>query len=193
MLIPTSGHARIRGLDCARDRVELKRHVGYLPDVPAFFDYLTGWELIRFVGQMHGMDRELLSQRAQLLMTELDIGDAAGEFVTNYSLGMKKKMGLALALLHDPEVLILDEPTSGLDPLATRQVQKLIRSYASSGRSVLLSTHVLDMAERQCDRVAIIARGRLVAEGPPLELRERVGEDRSLEDAFLALTRDGSP
>jgi ABC-2 type transport system ATP-binding protein len=106
---------------------------------------------------------------------------------------MKKKMGLALALLHDPEVLILDEPTSGLDPLATRQVQKLIRSYASSGRSVLLSTHVLDMAERQCDRVAIIARGRLVAEGPPLELRERVGEDRSLEDAFLALTREGSP
>jgi len=193
MLVPTSGHARIRGLDCTRKRVELKRQVGYLPDAPAFFDYLTGWELIRFVGQMHGMDRELLAQRAQVLMMELDIRDAADEFVTNYSLGMKKKMGLALALLHDPEVLILDEPTSGLDPRATHQVQELIRNYASSGRSVLLSTHVLDMAERQCDRLAIIDRGRLVAEGRPLDLRERAGGDRSLEEVFLALTRRGSP
>src|SRR5690606_25626622 len=103
-----------------KDRVEVKRQVGYLPDVPVFYDYLKGWELLRFVGQMHGLDDALLAERADLLLSELSLREAADDFVTNYSLGMKKKMGLALALIHDPEVLILDEPTTGLDPRATR-------------------------------------------------------------------------
>jgi ABC-2 type transport system ATP-binding protein len=195
-LVPDEGSARIRGLDCLKDRVEVKRQVGYVPDVPVFYDYLKGWELLRFVGQMHGMEDRLLVERARLLLSELSLSDAADDFVTNYSLGMKKKMGLALALIHDPEVLILDEPTTGLDPHATRQVQSLIQSYADSGRTVLLSTHLLEMAERQCHRVAIVHRGRLVAEGPPRELRERQSAgarspENTLEEVFLALTAQG--
>lgn len=190
-LVPNAGNARIRGLDCLKDRVEVKRHVGYLPDVPVFYDYLKGWELLRFVGQMHGIDDRLLAERAQLLMSELSLSDAADDFVSNYSLGMKKKMGLALALIHDPEVLILDEPTTGLDPIATRKVRDLIQSYADSGRTVLLSTHLLELAERQCDRVAIVHRGRLLAAGKPGELSEQLGgsaQGSSLEEVFLALT-----
>lgn len=194
-LVPNSGSASIRGADCLKDRVEVKRQVGYLPDVPVFYDYLKGWELLRFVGQMHGLDDALLAERADLLLSELSLREAADDFVTNYSLGMKKKMGLALALIHDPEVLILDEPTTGLDPRATRQVQDMIQSYAESGRTVLLSTHLLEMAERQCHRVAIIHRGQLVAEGEPRKLREQrasAGAPTStLEEAFLALTDQG--
>ena len=192
-LVPSSGHARIRGLDCVKDRVEVKRQVGYVPDVPVFYDYLKGWELLRFVGQMHGIEDALLAERARLLLRELSLADAADDFVTNYSLGMRKKMGLALALIHDPEVLILDEPTTGLDPIAMRQVQALIQSYSESGRTVLLSTHVLEMAQRLCHRVAIVHRGRLVAEGQPRELLDPSStgadqQERSLEEVFLALT-----
>ncbi|HVZ31982.1 MAG TPA: ABC transporter ATP-binding protein, partial [Polyangiaceae bacterium] len=141
------------------------------------------------VGQMHGIDDLLLGERARLLLNELSLDDAADDFVTNYSLGMKKKMGLALALIHDPEVLILDEPTTGLDPLAMRQVQSLLQNYAGSGRTVLLSTHLLEMAERHCDRIAIVHRGRLVAEGRPAELLEqRRTAGATLEEVFLALT-----
>jgi ABC-2 type transport system ATP-binding protein len=191
-LVPDRGSARIRGLDCIKDRAEVKRQVGYVPDVPVFYDYLKGWELLRFVGQMHGLDDALLAERAQLLLRELSLADAADDFVTNYSLGMKKKMGLALALIHDPEVLILDEPTTGLDPLAMRQVQNLIQNYAESGRTVLLSTHLLEMAERQCQRIAIVHRGRLVAEGRPAELLEqRPMAGTTLEEVFLALTAPG--
>lgn len=192
MLVPNAGSASIRGLDCLKDRVEVKRQVGYLPDVPVFYDYLKGWELLRFVGQMHGIEDELLADRANLLMTELSIRDAANDLVTSYSLGMKKKMGLALALIHDPEVLILDEPTAGLDPRATRQVRDLIQSYADSGRTVVLSTHLLEMAERHCHRVAIIHQGRLLADGQPrvfLPLTAGAAQGRSGAASLAPLRR----
>jgi ABC-2 type transport system ATP-binding protein len=190
ILLPTSGEASIRGLDCSKDRVTVKRRVGFLPDVPTFYDYLKGWELLRFAGQMHGLDDETLMQRADLLLRELSIRDASHEYVSNYSLGMRKKLGLALALIHDPEILILDEPTTGLDPLATRQIQNLIESYAASGRTVLLSTHLLEMAERLCHRVGIVHRGRLVAEGEPRALRDQLAGAKSLEEVFLAITAE---
>jgi ABC-2 type transport system ATP-binding protein len=131
-------------------------------------------------------------------MSELEISDAADEYVTNYSLGMKKKMALSLALIHDPAVLILDEPTTGLDPLGARRIQDLIRSYALRGRTVLLSTHQLEMAERLCDTVGILHGGRLVAEGPSADLRAQMtavssGRDQTLEEVFLALTSDRDP
>ncbi len=192
MLVPSSGRAYIRGLDCTEKRAEVKRHVGFLPDAPDFYDYLTARELLRFFGSMHGMPRSQVEERAELLLSELALTEAAGDFVSNYSLGMKKKVGLALALMHDPEVLILDEPTTGLDPRAARHVRELIQDYAKSGRSVLLSTHQLSMAERYCTTVAILDRGRLVGAGAPDELRERLGANRSLEDVFLAVTHEGS-
>jgi ABC-2 type transport system ATP-binding protein len=195
ILMPSTGSGSILGMDCFVDRVRLKRHVGYLPDSPFFYDHLTGWEMLRFIGDMHGLPSRETARRAERLLDELQLGDAADDYVTNYSLGMKKKMSLAFALLHEPSVLILDEPTTGLDPLASRQIRSLIRSFADTGRTVLLSTHWLEMAESLCDRVGIIRRGRLVAVGSPTELHAKFDDpdqrNTSLEEIFLRLTAEG--
>jgi ABC-2 type transport system ATP-binding protein len=194
LLMPSSGCARILGLDCFADRVQLKRLIGYLPDTPFFYDHLTARELIRFMADVHDLDARQSAGRAQLLLEELQLSEVADDFVTNYSLGMKKKLALILALLHEPPVLILDEPTTGLDPIASRQIRTLIRSYADRGRSVLLSTHWLEMAESVCDRVGIIHQGRLAALGTPGELRAQQAASRGasakLEDVFFELTAD---
>ena len=192
ILAQNSGRARIEGLDCLTDRAELKRCVGYVPDTPVFYDYLRGAELLDFVGQMHGIPRAELARRSELLLHEFELEDAADDFVENYSLGMKKKMALALALVHEPRLLILDEPTTGLDPSSSRAIRLLIQRWAEQGRTVLLSTHLLDMAERLCHRVAIVQRGRLLAVGAPSELVAQaqlvIGKPASLEDAFVTLT-----
>lgn len=118
-----------------------KAQIGYLPDTPFFYDYLTGWELLRFIAEVHRLEPAESVQRAERLLGELQLTDAGDDFVTSYSLGMKKKMALALALMHEPRVLILDEPTTGLDPQSSRHIREFIRSYADAGRTVLLSTH----------------------------------------------------
>jgi ABC-2 type transport system ATP-binding protein len=192
LLMATSGRAQILGMDAFADRVKLKRHIGYLADTPFFYDYLTGWELIRFIGEMHGLRPAQSAERGEALLSQLELKDAANDFVTSYSLGMKKKMALVLALIHEPSVLILDEPTTGLDPHASLQVRQFIRQYADTGRTVLLSTHWLDMAEAVCDRVGIVHHGRLVACGTPAALRAQQNSssaDPSLEDVFFEVTR----
>jgi ABC-2 type transport system ATP-binding protein len=188
ILVPTSGHVMIDGLDCQRDRVEVKRRVGYLPDNPIFYDYLRGREILEFVGEMHGQSRREAQDRGGALLEELALADAAEEFAINYSTGMKKKLGLACALIHDPSVLILDEPTNGLDPRASHDVQERLRLSAARGKTIFLSTHLLDMAQRLCDRVGIIDRSELVAVGPLSELQERVDPGGSLEQVFLKVT-----
>src|SRR5258705_12849649 len=165
MLVPTSGAAHIGGLDCFAQRVEVKRLVGYLPDVPVFYDYLRGREILRFMGQMHGIEQRELEGRQQRLLEKLALNDAQEEYAINYSMGMKKKLALACALIHDPPVLILDEPTNGLDPRASRQIQSLISESAAGGRTIFLSTHLLDMAERACHSVGGICRGGLAGGG----------------------------
>jgi len=194
LLIASSGRASMLGLDCFADRVALKRRLGYLPDTPFFYDYLTGWELIRFIADMHSLEPGEAMRHAERLFDELQLLDAANDFVTSYSLGMKKKMALALALLHEPAVLILDEPTTGLDPLSSRHIRQFIRGYADAGRTVLLSTHWLEMADSVCDRVGIIHHGRLVANGAPAEIRAQAhasaSSDPTLEDVFLQLTAE---
>jgi ABC-2 type transport system ATP-binding protein len=189
ILAPTSGWARIADLDCFRDRVEVKRWVGYLPDEPVFYDYLRGSEIIRFSGEMHGLSRDEIVRRAQPLVEQLELGDALEEFAANYSRGMKKKLALTCAMLHDPSLLILDEPTNGLDPFATRALHGIIRAKATEGRTILFSTHLLDQAEKLCTQIAILARGRLVANGTLAELRARLAS--SLEEIFFSLA--GAP
>jgi ABC-2 type transport system ATP-binding protein len=189
ILVPTAGRATIDMLDCHRDRVEVKRRVGYLPDTPIFYDYLRGREILEFVGEMHGLSRGEAKWDAAKLLDELALGDAAEEFAVNYSAGMKKKLALACALIHDPPVLILDEPTNGLDPRAAREVQDRLRSSAADGKTIFLSTHLLAMAERLCSRVGIIHQGELVAVGSLLELREKVVAGGSLEEVFLQVTQ----
>jgi ABC-2 type transport system ATP-binding protein len=186
-LKPSGGHARIAGLDCFEQRVELKRKVGYLPDEPAFYDYLRGSEVVEFSGDMHGLSREQVRARATPLIERLELGPALADYAVNYSRGMKKKLALVCALLHEPELLILDEPTSGLDPLASRSLNELIVEYQGRGATVLLSSHLLDQVERLCRRIAIVHGGRIAACGTLEELRRERAEGGSLEDVFFAV------
>jgi ABC-2 type transport system ATP-binding protein len=190
ILAPTSGSARIDGLDCFRDRVEVKRRVGYLPDEPIFQDYLRGSEIIHFSGEMHGLSRAEIENRMRPLIQQLELSDALEEFAVNYSRGMKKKLALVCAMLHDPALLILDEPTNGLDPFATRALHELIRANAAAGKTIFFSTHLLDQAEKLCSQIAILAKGQLAAHGTLDELRARLTSDSSLEEIFFSVAGD---
>jgi ABC-2 type transport system ATP-binding protein len=190
ILVPSSGQVRVAGYDCHTQGDEVKRRVGYLPDNPIFYDYLRGREILQFVGEMHGWSRAQAAARADQLLHEFGLDEVSEEFAVNYSMGMKKKLGLACALIHEPSVLILDEPTNGLDPRASREVQERLRRSADAGMTIFLSTHILEMAEKLCARLGIIHRGELVATGSPRELREKVVAGGSLEEAFLAVTAE---
>jgi len=190
ILQPTTGFARIGGLDCFADRVDVMRRVGYLPDEPVFYDYLRGGEIIRFVGEMHGFSKGDIARRTGGLLERLELADAVNEFAVNYSKGMKKKLALICAMLHDPALLILDEPTNGLDPFATRTLHEIMRERAAAGRTVFFSTHLLDQAQKVCSRMAIIHRGRLAAAGSLEELRANLPPESTLEEVFFALTGD---
>jgi ABC-2 type transport system ATP-binding protein len=190
ILVPSGGRALIHGLDCQAQRAEVQRHVGYLPDNPIYYDFLRGREILRFVGEMHGMARAEAERRAVDMLGEFGLTDVVDEFAVNYSMGMKKKLGLACALIHDPQVLILDEPINGLDPRAARDVQDRLRQAAAAGKTIFMSTHLLDMAERVCSRVGIIHRGALVATGTMAELRANVSDNASLEEVFLKVTEE---
>jgi ABC-2 type transport system ATP-binding protein len=190
ILVPTSGTARIKGLDCFVDRVEVKRYVGYLPDEPLFYDYLRGSELIRFTGEMHGLSRAEIEQRARTLVQRLELTDAMEEFAVNYSKGMKKKLALVCAMLHDPALLILDEPTNGLDPFATRVLHEIIREKAAEGKTIFFSTHLLDQAEKLCTQIGIMTKGRLAALGTLTELRSKLSADSSLEQIFFSVAAE---
>jgi ABC-2 type transport system ATP-binding protein len=190
ILVPTGGRALIQGLDCHAQRAEVQRHVGYLPDNPIYYDFLRGREILRFVAEMHGMPRDDAQRRAVDMLAQFGLNEVVEEFAVNYSMGMKKKLGLACALIHDPQVLILDEPINGLDPRAARDVQDRLRQAAAAGKTIFMSTHLLDMAEKICSRVGIIHRGGLVATGTLAELRQHVNQDASLEEVFLRITEE---
>jgi ABC-2 type transport system ATP-binding protein len=191
MLKATSGTIEVHGLDAFADGIAVKTHVGYLPDEPVFYDFMRGREILRFAGEMHGLDRATIQHRSAALAERLELADALEEFAENYSRGMKKKLGLICALLHEPALVILDEPTNGLDPHGTHVLHALMRETAAAGRSVLFSTHLLDQAERLCDRAAVIRHGRLAAEGTLEQLRSRFGVDAGLEELFFRLTEEG--
>ena len=189
ILQPSAGSARIAGLDCFAERVAVKRRVGYLPDEPIFYEYLRGREIIRFVGAMHSLTPAQIDARAQPLVARLDLADALDEYAVNYSRGMKKKLALICALLHDPALLILDEPTNGLDPAGIRTLHELLGAVAASGKTVFYSTHLLDHAEKLCHRVGILYRGRLAMAGTLAQVREQLPESRSLEELYFLVTR----
>jgi ABC-2 type transport system ATP-binding protein len=187
----SAGSARIGGLDCFDERVELKRLVGYLPDDPVFYDYLRGREIIEFSGDMHGLTRQVIGERTGALVRALELDEALEDYAVNYSRGMKKKLSLVCALIHEPELLILDEPSSGLDPIATRRLNQLLLARKAAGVTILLSSHLLDQVEKLCDRVAIVTQGRLAAVGTLEELRTNLHPGGSLEDVFFAVAAGG--
>ncbi|HLK91034.1 MAG TPA: ABC transporter ATP-binding protein [Polyangia bacterium] len=195
LLRPSAGRAAILGHDCHADAVALKRDVGYLPDEPFLYPYLTGIETLELVGGLHGLAPAEARRRASTTAERLGLGAAARAYTVTYSLGMKKRLALALALVHEPRVLILDEPTNGLDPAGAREMRSAIAEYAAGGRTIFLSTHLLDAAERLCHRVAIIRKGHLEAIGTPDELRARfaAAPGTTLEDLFLRVTGVDAP
>jgi ABC-2 type transport system ATP-binding protein len=187
--LPTSGTVRVGGIDVVAEPVRAKAIMGFIPDRPYLYEKLTGRELLHFVADLYRKPWSECEPRAVELMTWFGLGDWIDARIENLSHGMKQKLVITSALVHDPAVLVIDEPMVGLDALAQRQVKLLFRRLADAGKTVLLTTHTLSVAEAVCDRIAIINRGRIVASGTTAELKK----DSALEDVFLELTyEDGA-
>jgi ABC-type multidrug transport system ATPase subunit len=184
LLKADAGTLHVDGRDCFEDRVMIKRLVGFLPDEPVFYSYLSGSEIIELSAGMHGLDARAVRRRLESLITRLGLEEAMGRYADDYSRGMKKKLGLLLALLHEPPLLVLDEPTNGLDVESTRLFFELMRELAATGTTIVFSTHLMDQVERLCTHAAILHRGQLLASGSMDEVRG----GRPLEDVFVELT-----
>ena len=186
LLLPSSGTATVAGFDVVEQPLEVKRRVGYMAENPFLYEKLTGREFLRFVADLHSVDPTASRERAQRLLALFELADKADASIDSYSRGMRQKLALSASLMHEPEILFLDEPTSGMDPRSARTVKDMLTGLARRGRTVLVSTHILEIAQHMCDRVGIIANGRLLATGTLDELRG--GRDASLEDIVLELT-----
>jgi len=187
ILKATHGQILIDSLDAFDDRVEVKRIIGFLPDEPVFYSYLSGREVLELSAAMHGLDVAATMDRIDPLVHQLRLGVDIYDYAEDYSRGMKKKLGLLLAMLHRPKLLVLDEPTNGLDVESTHLFYDLISETAAGGTTVLFSTHLMDHVTRLCSHAVIINEGALVAKGSLEELRSTFG-DASLEEIFLKLT-----
>ena len=189
LLLPDSGSIEIFGVDVVREPVAAKRVTAWLPDEPALYDKLDPLEYLEFVAGLWGVEPALAMSRARELMEVLELWPHRHTRCEGFSRGMKQKVALAGALIHDPMLLLLDEPLTGLDAAIARQVKDLLTARAKAGRAIILTTHILEVAERLADRIGIIHAGRLCAEGTLEELRARAGRaGDSLEDVFLAIT-----
>jgi ABC-2 type transport system ATP-binding protein len=190
LVSPTSGSALIDGYDVFTEAMQAKARLGYLDEEPFVHPNLTGREFLDYVADLYRMPRGVeRQQRMERLLRIFDLANRDGELIGAYSHGMRQKIGLASLLIREPSVLLLDEPTNGLDPRSARLVKDLLEELASRGTTVILSTHILEIAQALCRRVAIIDRGRIVATGTVEELRAQAGSDQaSLEDLFLKLT-----
>jgi len=189
LLKPTAGTAKIMGFDIKDQIVEAKRVMGYVPEEPVLPERLTGWEYANYVSDIwrvpRGPDRE---EELDELLTLLDIKDASDDIIETYSKGMSRKISLVAALIHQPKVLILDEMQAGIDPRGAATIKEILNGMRERGAIILMSTHILEIAEQICDRIGIINEGRMVAEGSMDELRKQAEGQKSLEEIFLSLT-----
>jgi ABC-2 type transport system ATP-binding protein len=189
LLRPDAGTARIFGVDVAAEPERTKRVLAWVPDEPLLYDKLRGLEYLEFVAGLWGMDAAEAEGQAQRLLQWLGLWQQRNDYTETYSKGMRQKLALAGALIHQPRLLILDEPLTGLDAAAARQVKDLLKNIVREGATVVLTTHILEVAERLAERIGIIASGRLIAEGSLEQLRALQGDGRgTLEDVFLHLT-----
>lgn len=186
LLRPTTGRIIVAGVDIGADPIGVKRLIGVLPEDLNLYERLTAIEFLMFAGQMYGLTSEQARKRTNELLEMMALEDTANKLIVDFSMGMKKKTALAGAMIHDPRVLFLDEPFNGIDALSTRKIRDVLKHKTQNGTTVFFSSHVLDVVERLCTRVAIIARGKLVAEGTMEELRNRT-HDSTLEDIFVRL------
>jgi ABC-2 type transport system ATP-binding protein len=191
LLRPDAGSIAIHGIDALADPVAAKRIMAWISDEPMIYDRLTPFEYLEFVAGLWGIATAEAGARAHALLDWLDLADHTHERCEGFSKGMRQKVALAGALVHDPRLIILDEPLTGLDAASARQVKNVLRERVSAGGTVIMTTHILEVAERMADRIGVIANGRLIAQGNLAELRALAGQHTStLEDTFLALTAE---
>ena len=190
LLRPDAGSIRIEGVDSLSDPVGAKQVTAWLSDEPMIYDKLTPYEYLEFVAGLWRIEPHMAEGRARELIGWLGLEPHAHERCEGFSKGMRQKVALAGALVHDPKLIILDEPLTGLDAGTARQVKNVLRERVSAGGTVIMTTHILEVAERMAERIGVLASGRLVAEGTLAELRLRAGRGGSLEDVFLTLVGD---
>ncbi len=186
LLKPDEGSARVAGYDVVKDAERVRRTIGVVNGGMGLYDRLTGREVLEYFGSLYGMSRGRVAERIRALDELLDLGEALARRTGGFSSGMKQKIVIARAVLHDPRVILFDEATSGLDVMARRAVMDFVRGYQGAGRAVVYSTHVMSEVEALCDRAGIVYQGRLIAEGTVPALLEET-QSRNLEDAFFRL------
>ncbi len=189
ILIPDSGSIEIDGVNIADDPIAAKSRVGFVPDTHDIYETLKGIEYLRFIGTMYGVPEAVLRENIDKYADLFEMKGALGDMVGSYSHGMKQKLSIIAALIHDPQVWVLDEPLTGLDPQSAYRLKKLMRERADSGNTVFFSSHVIDVVEKVCDRIGIINHGKLVAVDTLDNIRQ--SDKVSLESLFLTVTGEG--
>ncbi len=193
LLVPSSGSVLINGFDLLKDPIKAKSSLGIVPEQVFLYDKLKGREFVEFIATIYRVPPPIAHKRLAQLYEIFEMEDRIDDFIEDYSHGMKQKIALIASLVHDPAVLFLDEPTVGLDPKAVRNLRDLLRGLIKKGKTVFMSTHILEIAENMCDRIGIIHKGELAALGTPDELKQTFHSGAgSLEDIFLKLTDSGT-
>ncbi len=187
MLIPTGGTATVAGFDISKEPIEVKKRIGYVPETGALFESLTAWEYLELITDLHHMDRALAQRKIDEFLTLFGLDNERDHRLSGFSKGMKQKVLLAAAFLPNPEVLFLDEPLNGLDANTALIIKELLKRMAAQGKTIMFCSHILEVVERICTRVAIIDCGRIVADGSPLEILNKTSQP-TLEQAFSKLT-----
>jgi len=191
VLAPTEGSVVIDGINMAEDPENAKRRIGYIPDRPFLYEKLTGREFLRFTADLYGLEEAFFNQKSKELLRQFSLDPWGDDLIESYSHGMRQRLILSAALLHEPKVIIMDEPMVGLDPAGSRMVKNILRNLAKNGTTLFMSTHTLSIAEEVCDRIGILHQGVLIATGTIEELRQRVQlQEGDLEKVFLILTEE---
>ena len=188
---PTEGRVLLNGKDIVQDPIEAKKQFGYVSDSPDHFLRLTGLEYLNFIGDVYGVDSDRRASFIQEYAERFDIASALGQSLLSYSPGMRQKLMIMAALIHEPSIWILDEPLTGLDPQAAFELKKMMKEHAAKGHSVLFSTHVLEVAEKLCDQIVLIRHGNIVYSGTLEDLKAKYPEDTDLEEIFLQINQKG--
>ncbi len=189
LIAPDRGNVRVCGIDLKNEPEKAKAKIGFIPDRPFLYEKLTGMEFLRFIADVYGVEEKDFHEKAGEMMERFSLSDWKDELIESYSHGMKQRLIMSAAILHDPDVFVVDEPMVGLDPAGIRMVKQLFLDLAATGKTLFVSTHTLAIAQDMCHKIGIIHRGRLVAQGSIDDLKVAAGmSDADLETAFLAIT-----
>ena len=193
ILAPTAGSVTVAGIDIQKEPEKAKRKIGFIPDRPYLYEKLTGREFLKFTADLYGVPADIFNKKAQQNLEMFSLADWSDELIESYSHGMKQRLIMSAALLHDPEVIIVDEPMVGLDPMAIMMVKDLFQRLAHRGVTVFMSTHTLAVAEDICERIGVINKGHLIASGTTADLRRKANvTDADLERVFINLTTNAN-